>query len=262
MNYLASIGNFLYFIIFLLGLVLGSFLNSWIWRTRENIRIAKSRSMCPHCRRQLSWYENIPVLSYLFLRGKCRTCKNPIPKHFIFVELGTALIFVLLVWKHLNGPAVVPAVFFRDIIFSILLIIIFIYDWLYQEILSEVIWVGALAGIFFNIYLGYSLISMLIGLLAVGGFFWLQFTLSKGRWLGGGDVRMGVMMGIWLGWPMVLISLFLAYVTGAICGLILLVLKKKQLTSTVPFGTFLAIGTFVAMLWGNKVINWYMDFLR
>lgn len=262
MNYLIDIGNFLYVIIFFLGLALGSFLNSWIWRAHENFRIVNGRSMCPHCRRQLTWHENIPVLSYLFLWGKCQTCKIAIPKHFTFVEIGAALIFVLVAWKHLSSPVVASALFFRDIVFSVLLIIIFIYDWLYQEILPEVVWFGALAGLFFNLYLGYSLASMLIGLLIVGGFFWLQFAVSRGRWIGGGDVRMGVMMGVWLGWPMVLTALFLAYIVGAVCSLALVAYRKKQLTSAIPFGTYLATGTFVAMLWGNEIIAWYLKLLR
>ena len=251
-----------YFAIFSLGLIFGSYLNSWVWRMHENIRVINGRSMCPHCRRQLAWYENIPVGSFLFLRGKCRTCKNPIPKHFIFVELGTALVFVFLAWKYLNGPAFVPAVFFRDIVFSILLIIIFVYDWLYQEILPGVVWAGALAGLAFNIYLGYSWVSMFIGFVVAGGFFWLQYAVSKGRWLGGGDVRMGFMMGIWLGLPGVLVALFLSYVSGAIAGVLLIANGKKQLTSAIPFGTYLALGTFVVLLWGNQIISWYMNFLR
>jgi prepilin signal peptidase PulO-like enzyme (type II secretory pathway) len=251
-----------YFIIFLLGLILGSYLNSWVWRMHENIRVINGRSMCPHCRRQLTWYENIPVLSYLFLWGKCRTCKKSIPRHFIFVELGTALIFVFLAWKTLYSPAVVSAVFLRDLIFSVLLIVIFVYDWLYQEILPEVVWVGALAGLGFNLYLGVSVWSMLWGVLVAGGFFWLQFVISKGKWIGGGDVRMGFMMGIWLGWPAVVVALFLSYVSGAVGGLWLIAYSKRQPTSAIPFGTYLAMGTFVVLLWGNQMIGWYMGLLR
>jgi prepilin signal peptidase PulO-like enzyme (type II secretory pathway) len=252
----------MYFIIFLLGLMLGSYLNSWVWRKHENIWKINGRSMCPNCRRQLTWYENIPALSYLFLKGKCRTCKYPIPKHFIFVELGTALIFVLVAWHSVNNPLFVPAHFFRNIFFAVLLVVIFIYDYLYQEILPEVVWLGASIGLFFNLYLHHNLISMFAGALAAGGFFWLQFVVSKGRWIGGGDVRMGVMMGVWLGWPMVLVALILSYVSGAIIGLTLIVCRKKELTSAIPFGTFLAMGTFAVLLWGSGMINWYMNFLR
>lgn len=262
MTYLIDIGYFIYVIIFFLGLALGSFFNSWVWRAHENIRIGKSRSMCPNCRRQLTWYENIPVFSYLFLHGKCRTCKNPIPKHFIFVELGAAFIFVLVAWVNLHNPMATPALFLVDLIFSILLIIIFVYDWLYQEILPEVIWVGALVGLVFNIYLGLGLISMLIGALIAGGFFFLQYAVSDGKWIGGGDVRMGIMMGIWLGWPVVPVALLLSYIVGSVCSLALLVLKKKQFASPIPFGTFLALGTFVAILWGNQILQWYMGLLK
>ena len=262
MFYLADIGNFLYIIIFFLGLALGSFLNSWIWRAHENFKIVNGRSMCPACRRQLAWYENIPVLSYLFLKGRCRTCKKSIPKHFTFVEIGAALIFVFMAWENLNDSMVTPALFFRNITFVILLIIIFVYDWLYQEILPEVVWFGALAGLFFNIYLGYSLVSMLIGLSVAGGFFFLQYAVSSGKWIGGGDVRMGIMMGVWLGWPVVLAALFLAYAAGAVGGLLLIAYGKKQLTSATPFGTYLAAGTFVALLWGERIIGWYMGLLR
>lgn len=260
MSYLITAGNFFYIIIFLLGLALGSFLNSWIWRTRENIRIVSGRSMCPSCRRKLSWYENIPVLSYLFLRGKCRVCEKPIPKHFIFVEMGAAIIFTLVAWKHLNGAGFSPMFFLKDIVFSVLLIIIFVYDWLYKEILSEVIWLGTLAGLLFNFYLRHSLAAMFIGALAVGGFFFLQFIASKGKWIGGGDVRMGAMMGVWLGWPAALVALFLSYVAGAIGGLWLVVYSKRQLASAIPFGTYLALGTFVAMLWWERIVGWYLGF--
>lgn len=251
-----------YFVIILLGLALGSFLNSWIWRTREGIPILNSRSMCPGCRRQLVWYENIPVLSYLFLQGKCRTCKNSIPKHFIFVEIATALIFVLVTWHSLNSQVFTPEYFFRNIVFSILLIIIFVYDWLYQEILPEVIWVGLAAGLFFNFYLNYSLISMVLGLVVGGGFFLAQFIFSKGKWIGGGDVRMGAMMGVWLGWPLVAVALFFAYIMGAIGGLSLMAVAKKKLNSATPFGTYLALGAFIVLLWGNEIAIWYLKFLR
>ena len=262
MNYLTDIGWFAYIIIFFLGLALGSFLNPWIWRARENIRIIHGRSICPHCRRQLVWYENIPILSYLFLRGKCRTCRQPIPYHFTFVEAGTALLFVFIAWKNINSPVIVPALFFRDIVFSILLIIIFVYDLLYQEILPAVVWFGVLAGLGFNLYLGVSVLAMLWGALAAGGFFFLQFVVSKGRWIGGGDVRMGIMMGVWLGWPLVLPALFIAYFAGAIVSLLLLILRKKAWASATPFGTYLAVGTFFALLWGERIVGWYVKVLR
>ncbi|HSR89035.1 MAG TPA: prepilin peptidase [Candidatus Udaeobacter sp.] len=262
MNDLILINQFAYIIIFFLGLILGSFLNSWVWRTHEKIKIGKTRSMCLVCRRQLAWYENIPVFSYLFLLGKCRTCKTLIPKHFIFVELSTALIFLLVAWHSLGSLTISPVVFFRDIFFSALLIVVFLYDWLYEEILPEVIWLGALGGLFFNIYLHISLLSMLIGFLLAGGFFLAQFLFSQGQWIGGGDVRLGFMLGVWLGWPAVLLALFLSYISGAVFGLLLIAAGKKKLGSAIPFGTFLSASAFFVLLWGSQIINWYMGFLR
>ena len=261
MYYLFSLGDFLYPIIFLLGLSFGSFLNAWVWRTRENFRITTGRSMCIICRRQLSWYENIPVISFLVLGGKCRTCKNPIPRHFIMVEIITPLILLLVTWQNLSTFNFNPVHFLRDIVFSILLITIFVYDYLYQEILSELVWVGSVAALFFNFYLDYNLTSMLIGSLAAGGFFLLQFVISKGKWIGGGDVRLGLMMGLLLGWPVVFVALFIAYVTGALCSVFLLAAKKKTLMSATPFGTYLAIGTFVCLSWGEGIVRWYMGLL-
>lgn len=262
MSNLVVTGWFFYLFIFLLGLALGSFLNSWIWRTRENMKIGKSRSICPHCRRQLTWYENIPVLSYLFLFGRCRTCKRPIPRHFSFVELGTALIFVFVAWHNVNHDFS-SVRFARDIIFASFLIVIFVYDALYEIILPGVIWLGVAMGFIFNyFYLHYSIRSMLIGVAVAAGFFLLQYIVSKGAWIGGGDVRMGVLMGIWLGWPYVLVALGIAYVVGTIISLGLVASKRKSLSSATPFGTYLALGTFITMFWGQTIVNWYMGFLK
>lgn len=263
MSYLIYPGWVFYLFIFLLGLALGSFLNSWIWRTRENIMIVKGRSMCPQCRRQLTWYENIPVLSYLVLRGRCRTCKNYIPWHFTFVELSTALLFLLVAWLHVNFLGFNSLHFFRDITFVVLLIIIFMFDALYGIILSEVVWFGALTGFIANyFYLHYSLKSLFIGMIIGGGFFLLQFIVSKGKWIGGGDVRMGVMMGAWLGWPGILVALGLSYLFGSVISLSLIGLKKRKISSSTPFGTYLAIGTFITMFWGGVIVSWYMNLLQ
>ncbi len=198
---IAIILPFFYIFVFHLGLILGSFINSWIWRTRENIKIFTfSRSICVHCRRPLSWYENIPVFSFLFLRGRCRTCRKAIPWHYPLVEFFTAVALVFVFWYHVQY--VNPfnsAHFLRDVFFIGLLIVIFIYDYLYQIILSRIVWPATLIGFIFNYYyLGFSFDSMLVAALAAGGFFLLQYFISKGCWIGGGDVRLGVVMGVWI----------------------------------------------------------------
>lgn len=260
MYYYELFGRFVYLGIFLLGLSVGSFLNSWIWRTRENFKIISGRSMCPVCRRQLKWYENIPLLSFVALQGRCRTCKYSIPTHYIMVELSTAFIFVLLAWQNLNSSENY-LYFLRNIMFAILLIVIFVYDFLYQEILSEVVWFGALIGLFFAFYFGQQIAPLLIGAAVAGGFFLLQFVISKGRWIGGGDVRLGVMMGLWLGWPVILVALFIGYISGAISGALLHFFKKRTWQSATPFGTHLAMATFICLIWGKSLLNWYMGLL-
>jgi len=151
----------------------------------------------------------------------------------------------------------------RDFLFIIILIIIFVYDALYKIILSGIIWFGAIIGFIINyFFFHYSLSSLLWGVLIGGGFFLLQFLVSKGKWIGGGDVRMGVMMGIWLGFPNILAALFLAYILGALVAVILLLSKKKEMNSEIPFGTFLSLGTFISLFYGGIIIRWYVGMLK
>lgn len=257
------LGDITYIIIFLIGLCLGSFLNSWIWRAHENIRVSRGRSICPNCRRQLRAYENIPIVSYLALRGKCRTCKNLIPKHFVFVEITTACLFLFVAWFDVNYLVFDYYVFLRNIIFVGILLVIFIYDYLYKEIIPGLIWFGVVAALFFHFLTGYLAIpDMLLGALIGGGFFLAQYLFSKGRWIGGGDVRMGVMMGFWLGWKLTIFALMGAYILGAIIGIIMIIVKRKNMRSEIPFGTFLAIATFFTLYYGANVLNWYLSLLK
>ena len=131
-----------------------------------------------------------------------------------------------------------------------------------MEILDRVTIVPAILLIMVSIIFGWqSLFVMGIGAIVGGGFFLIQYMVSRGRWVGGGDIRMGVFMGVVLGWPNILFGLLLSYVIGAVFGVWLLVHKKKQLTSSVPFGTFLAIGTMVALYYGDTVVRWYISLL-
>jgi len=259
-------GWFSYALIFILGLILGSFLNSWMWRMRENIRtfLTHSRSMCVHCHRQLLWIENVPLFSYIFLKGKCRTCHKKIPVHYFLVELFTAIVLTFIAWYHVNYlSAFNLSAWLRDVFFITILIVVFAYDAMYQEINTGLVWVGAVVGFFINwFYLGYSAQSLLLGALIAGGFFALQYIISKGKWIGGGDVRLGVMMGVWLGWPNVLVALFFAYLIGAVIGVVLLLTKKVQKGAAIPFGTFLAVGTFFAIYHGNEIIQWYLSLTK
>jgi len=262
MDYVNTLGYSLYFIIFLMGLSLGSFLNSWIWRHWENIRIVSGRSICIHCRRQLSWYENIPVISYIFLGGKCRTCGKKIPWFYTALEIFMACAFVFIAWYRLNFGHFTPLLFSRDIFFITILTVIFVFDALHKVILPYIVWPGAVVGFLFNFFIfHFSLTSMLLGALAAGGFFLAQYLISKGRWIGGGDVRLGVMMGVWVGWPAVLVALFIAYVFGGSVAAVLLIAGRKKFNSQVPFGTFLAFGTVIAIYFGDEIVQWYLSLI-
>ena len=218
--------------------------------------------MCVHCSRPLSWYENIPVFSFLWLKGKCRTCKGKIPSDYFLVELITGFIVVILGWHYSNMQFDLIR-FIRDFIFVMLLVVVFVYDLKYQIILSGVAWTGAVIGFIFNhFYLGISTHNLLLGFVLGGGFFLIQYVISRGRWIGGGDVRLGAMMEIWLGWSNILFALFVSYILGALVSVPLLITKKQTGNSQIPFGTFLSLGTVVAMYWGDKIVGWYLSLIK
>ena len=262
--YTAYLGNTFYILVFVFGLILGSFLNSVIWRLRDNIAIfTRSRSMCTHCRNQLSWKENIPLISWLVLKGKCLHCQKDISLYYPLVELGTAVMFTFIVHQYLPNAQFSEWSLVRDLFFITFLIIIFVQDLRYQEISTDIVWIGAIVGVAINLgFLGQTFNNLALGALIGGGFFLAQYLISQGRWIGGGDVRMGFMMGVWLGWPNVLVALFLAYVLGAIVGIYLLVTKKAGGNTAIPFGTFLAVGTVISLYAGTGMINWYVGLLR
>jgi prepilin signal peptidase PulO-like enzyme (type II secretory pathway) len=257
-------GSIVYVFVFLLGLSLGSFLNSWMWRARENIRIiSNTRSMCVSCRRQLLWYENIPVVSWIFLNGKCRTCKKKISAIYPLVEIVSAFLLLFVFHQHLKLVHFSEWALLRDTFFLTLLVVIFVYDWRYQIIFPSIIWAGTIIGFLINIFfLNFSISSLLLAAAIGGGFFLLQFLISNGRWIGGGDVRMGVMMGAWLGYPNIFVALFVAYILGALVGIILLLFKKASIKTEIPFGTFLALGTFFTIYYGDNLLNWYLTLLK
>jgi prepilin signal peptidase PulO-like enzyme (type II secretory pathway) len=262
MNELLYSFSYLWIIFFgLFGLVLGSFLNSWIWRSQHENSINSQRSICIHCQRQLTWYENIPLFSFIFLQGKCRTCKKPIPWHYPLVEGIMMLSFLILSWYGISHHFSIIHLL-RDLIFIYILIAIFVSDGLYRLIPTSLLIMGSITGFIINyFFLSYSLPSLLLAAGIAGGFFLIQYLLSKGTWIGSGDIIMGVMMGLWLGWPNILIALFIAYITGASIGIIILLSKQKKTDTQIAFGTFLAFGTVISLYAGTFIISWYLHFL-
>ncbi len=233
--------------------------------------------MCPHCKKKIKAKHLIPLLSFLFLRGKCAYCGKKISRHYFVLELITGLAFLtaFFQWNFLEIiPSTVDPLFlnyaidwkiFETFIFYIIeftfLVTIFFYDLMYKEIpdrLSLPAIVIAIAG---GLLLGMPPLEMLYGGVLIFAFFALQFLLSRGKWLGGGDIRLGALMGILLGWKLGLIALILSYVLGALVSIILLLQKKVTRKTAIPFGPFMVIGIITAIFFGNEILSWYLNTL-
>ena len=252
-----------------LGMAVGSFLNVVVFRTRSKESVAKGRSKCMTCLEPIEPIDLIPVWSYFALRGKCRKCSAVIPWQYPAVEMAMGIIFGLFFVRAalmFGIPTFVDqsewlALFVRDAVIACFLLVIFVYDFKYQYILDRFTVPAMIAALLFNMALGADGLNLLLGGLMIGGFFAFQFLVSKGKWIGGGDIRMGLLMGFLLGIEMGVLALFLSYVLGAIAGLILIATKKRKMDSHVPFGTFMSAATLIVMFCGIYFLNWYLGLL-
>lgn len=250
-------------LLFCLGLVFGSFLYAWLCRTRAGTSIGRGRSVCDSCAKTLVWYELIPVISFLVLRGRCGGCKKRIASTHLWVELSLGVLFILVGYVHnIHQAPQLTLLLVRDLAVMFFLVAIFVYDALYKEIWDKWTTIPAVFFFFFSlVYQFHTLKSMLLGVVVGAGFFLLQYLISKGTWIGGGDIRLGIFMGVVLGWPNILLGLLIAYVLGGIGGTLLLVTKKRAFASEIAFGTYLAVGTAISLLWGSEIISWYLGLL-
>ncbi|MCB9802852.1 prepilin peptidase [Candidatus Nomurabacteria bacterium] len=257
--------------VFILGLFVGSFLNVVIYRLHRAESFVKGFSKCLFCGHRLFPQDLVPLFSFVFLKGKCRYCKTKISWQYFLVELATAIGFVLIFWKifqtnelaifQLANLSIFAHLIFWWIIFAFLLLI-FVYDLKYYLILDKVSLPAIAFAFVVNLFFGFSWLNLLLAAAVGGGFFLLQFVLSNGKWIGGGDVRIGLLMGMILGWPQVLTALFLAYVLGGLFASGLLIFKKKHWGDKLPFGTFLTLATFIVLLYGETLINFYWSFWK
>lgn len=239
--------------IFLLGLVVGSFLNCVIYRLEAG-KSLKGRSFCPQCGHKLSWLDLFPVFSFLFLAGKCRHCGKKISTQYPLVELAGGIIFLLIFSAQ---SEILSAGQFLNLIFLLyiasVLIVIFVYDLKHYIIPDKVLLPAIAIALIFNFQ------DILAGLVAAC-FFLAIFLISQGRWMGFGDVKLAFLMGLLLGIGNVVTALFLAFFFGAIISIILIGFYGKNLKSEIPFGPFLILGTFLALLYGKEIISWYTSF--
>jgi leader peptidase (prepilin peptidase)/N-methyltransferase len=243
-----------------LGAIVGSFLNVCIYRLPMGKSIVWPASACPHCARELAWYENIPVVSYLALRAHCRTCDGRISARYPLIEALTAAMFALGWWYYGPGPLLGSR-----LVFGCVLIVLFAID-LEHHLLPNVITLpGIVIGFVFSFFTEPGWLSSLIGILVGGGVLWLiaetYYRIRHEEGLGMGDVKMLAMIGAFLGWQLTLLTLMLASLSGTIIGLLLIVTGRGGMKYALPFGTFLALGAAAAATIGPAVLHWYLGLL-
>lgn len=244
-------------LIFLLGIILGSFLNVCIYRIPSKESILCPSSNCPNCSTPLHWYDLIPLLSYIIQRGKCRYCGHRISLQYPIVEFLNGLLYLVLYNRYgLNIHFV-----FYAIIFSILIVISFI-DLYYQIIPDSLNILILIIGIIYEVLnlklynISLKPINNLLGLLIPSIFFILITIVSKGG-MGGGDAKLIGTLGFILGIKKVLLNMFLAFILGAIISIFLLIFKIKERKDPIPFGPFICVAFIITILWGQQLINWY-----
>lgn len=248
-------------LILIYGLIIGSFLNVCIYRIPRGESIAWPGSHCPKCNHSLKWYDNIPIISYLMLRGKCRYCKTVISAQYPMVEALNAVIYIIMYIKCGFGADFI----FYSLISSVLLAIIFID--LKEMIIPDslVLSILALSVIhkavnYFLYSIPFDLINSILGLLLAGGLFLAIVIISRGG-MGGGDVTLIGVLGFALGVKYILLNIFLSFILGAIISIVLLAAKIKTRKDPIPFGPFIVLGFFITVLWGQVIINWYFNLL-
>lgn len=265
----------------ILGLCFGSFVNALVWRLYEQglpakqraanlkeLSITKGRSMCPNCKHTLAAKDLIPVFSWLQLRGRCRYCKRPIGWQYPAVEVATAVLFVLsyVFWPYaFDGQGIFLLVCWLVAIVGLMALLVYDARWMLlpNKIVFPLIGLGVVQttvnAVFFDGGIR-SVIDALAAVVVAGGIFYILFQLSRGKWIGGGDVKLGYAIGLFLGSPMLaFLMLFTASLLGISASLPSLITKRMSVGSRIPFGPFLIVATMIVMLFGTAVIEWYKN---
>ena len=244
-------------IIFIIGLVIGSFSNVCIYRLPRNESLVRPGSHCPQCSKPIPFYDNIPIISYLLLKGKCRYCGQSIPPQYPIVELATGLFYLALYLFYGLQPIAIVYM-----LLCTLLIIISFID-LRERIIPDVLSVPfIIIGFAFSFFLrNINPLDSLLGILAGGGSLLLiaivGSKLFKKEAMGGGDIKLAAMLGAFLGWQLTLLSLFLGFFLGSVIGVLIMVTSKNK-NDVIPFGPFIALGAMISMFWGQAILHWYL----
>lgn len=275
-----------FFIVFILGLCVGSFLNVLIYRLPRGLKFVKGRSFCPECKRKINWFNNVPLISFILLKGRCRYCHSPISLRYPVVELLTGVLFVLGAFSQLGNLSHLSHLSWTEtiltwVLFSALVVIFFI-DLEHQIIPDEVVVPFIILfslRLFFPLPTSFSSFSLLASLprLAVfgeagrfsplfsgiGSFLFMLFIyiITKGQGMGFGDVKLAFLIGLVLGYPKIIVALYLAFLTGGIVGVILILVRKAKFGQKIAFGPFLCLATTVTYLWGENFLEIIKKFL-
>ncbi len=254
--------------VFLIGLAGGSFVNALVWRLKNRRNFVSERSICPKCEHVLAWYDLVPVLSWLSLLGRCRYCSAKIEDSPI-VEVFTGLAFVVsyMWWPYeLSNVAEVIwlGLWFVQVV-CLMALAVFDMRWMIlpNKLLLPMSSLAVLQGFYRVIVFGEGwsvILSMLAGFMVGGGFFYFIFAISNGRWIGGGDVKMGAYMGLLLGPVMVLLAIMSAFYMASLLLLPLFLLKKVTRKSKIPFGPFLIAGLFIVMVFGEEISSFARNY--
>ncbi len=258
--------------LFLLGSIFGSFMNVFVDRGEKKESLLGS-SCCDFCKKELRWFENVPVLGYFFVKGKCSRCKKQLSFQYPLVEFCLGVLFLAVGFKtglilNLNPSTGIflETIYLLAVIF--VLSAIFIWDLKYMIIPDKLVISGFLLTTIY-ILAHYFLASCsifsiscfvsenILGSFLVGGFFYVLFAISKGKWIGGGDVKLGFWLGLLIGWKHVYPFLLITYVLGSVIALILVKKSKKGWKSQIPFGPFLVISSFIFLFFGEKLLYLY-----
>ncbi len=241
-----------------LGASIGSFITMLVHRLHEGTSIIFGGSQCFHCGKKLTWMELIPLFSFLFLKGTCKKCGKKIPLRYFLIEVVTMILFLAVLYKHAEYPMMPDLFIIRDWIIVVTAVFIFAYDTLYLEVHPGItIGAGVIVGLLYVLKVPFEWKSILFGILLGVSWFLIQYVVSRGRWIGGGDIMIGFFMGASLGFARTILALGIAYVVGASYGIALLALKRKKRKDQIAFGTFLSMGVVVALLWGTPILLWY-----
>jgi leader peptidase (prepilin peptidase)/N-methyltransferase len=259
------------FILFIFGLIVGSFLNVVILRLPEGETLG-GRSHCPGCGHELAAWELVPLFSFLYLQGKCSSCKRKISPRYFIIELVTGVLFllagILLGKEGLSNPVLL----LRAITASAILLVVFVVDLEQYIILDRVLIAGIVLLLSLNIVSdiaypvhmgivhGFAISGIIAGIAGSVPFFALWY-FSGGKWMGFGDVKLVLFLGLVVGWPLIWVNLFLSFFMGAAYSIIPLLAGSKTLNSKVPFGTFLSLACLTTLYFGPSLVNWYLHLI-